>query len=106
MSLQRASKAYNISQIGTQSILIVCYGVALWVITKHGSNSFAKNIIIMMIISCIGADIVMWANLNIESEPPFAYYVIVVQGVGGIMRDCMFNVSHWLFAFQYYNSAV
>lgn len=89
-----------------QAILIVCYSVALWVITKHGSNSFVRKLIIMMIISCIGAEIVSWANGNLDTDTPFVYYVYIIQAIGGCMRDCMFNVSHWLFAFQYFNSAV
>jgi hypothetical protein len=30
----------------------------------------------------------------------------VVQFIAGMMRDGCFNVSHWIFAYEYYSSAV
>jgi hypothetical protein len=63
----------------------------------------------MMILSNIGAIMVIFGNFGVfeYTDPSITTYAFIgLQGVGGILRDLFFNVAHWVFAFQYLNSAV
>ena len=106
MKYETVATVYTWSQIGTQSLLCLLYCGALYIVCKSEKQTFVTKLIIMMIISCVGALLVMYANINLGADPPFVFYVIIIQGIGGEMRDVMFNVSHWIFAYHYFNSAV
>lgn len=61
----------------------------------------------MMIISTAASPFVILSNVHIDKDfPPKVYYYIILQGVSALLRDGMFNISHWMFAYEYYNSAV
>ena len=62
-----------------------------------------------MIVSNLGAILMIWANVIVTDDSlpeqkklTFCY----VQFLAGLMRDGCFNIAHWVFAFEYYNSAV
>ena len=73
--------------------------VSLWLICKNTTQPFVTNLIIMMILSCIGAVLTVYSNMHIDDPPPEGYYFILLQGTAGWMRDGLFNISHWIFAY-------
>jgi len=82
--------------------------VSLKVILKETSMPFVTTVIILMIVSNVGAFLIIPSNMWLSKDPlpPGGYYACILQTVSGLMRDLGFNIGHWMFAYEYYMSAV
>lgn len=100
--------AYNWSTVVTSSILAVCYAGSLYLILQDTKVPFVTSIIILLIISNVGAVAVVWANINLSKDPEPVHVVdwVFIQSIAGLARDLCFNWGHWWFAYEYYVSAI
>lgn len=96
---------YSASTVVTSVILIVLYAVSLWLITRTTKQPFVTYIVILLILSNIGSVGVIWCNLELDYNTNYKPYILPQSGFG-LLRDTCFNVGHWWFASEYYNSAV
>jgi hypothetical protein len=60
---------YNWSTIACSSVLVVCYSASLYLIVKDSKVPFVINIIILMILSNIGAILVIPSNMQLAKDP-------------------------------------
>lgn len=63
-----------------------------------------------MVASNVGAILMIVANIPLikDNNAPVTgiEFYVVLQFVAGLLRDVCFNIAHWQFAFEYYQSAV
>ena len=98
---------YSWSTIGTSALLILLFLIAIFIIRKEANVPFVFIISIEMIISNLGAIFVVYANTQILfGTYQNIYFIIILQNISAFLRDACFNVAHWRFSFQYYNSAI
>lgn len=92
---------YNWSTVTLSGFLIGGYAFSLHVIRKNSDVPFVSQLIILMIISNVGAILMVWSNTIVTKQDPpsYVYYFVVLQALAGLMRDGCFNVAHWQFAY-------
>ena len=100
---------YEWSTGGTALVLIVIYTTILVLIKRESNEPFVIYIIMLLIVSNIGAIIEVGCNyaftiLSVQSVP-LLQSINALQFVGGFIRDGCFNVAHWSFSHEYYCSA-
>lgn len=94
------------STMGTQFILFVLYCITLALLMRNAEKlTFVSTLTLLMIISTAGAVGTSIGNIKIVNgtmtRPGFA--IVHISAVS--CRDLGFNVSHWMFAYEYYMSA-
>lgn len=90
------------------SVLALLYAVSLYLICKDIKLPFVVNIIILLILSNVAAVVVVYTNIEITKDPwpTYIYWIVFLQAFMSLVRDGCFNIGHWMFAYQYYNSAI
>ena len=110
MDNQELFDFYNWSTIITSAVLVLCYAFSLNTIMKDTNVGFVITIMILLTVSNLGAAGIIWANIIMtkhnEEQTPSPLSVIYFQSITGFMRDGCFNVATWMFAYEYYNSAI
>lgn len=110
MDNQQLFDFYNWSTIITSAILVLGYSLSLHTIMKDTNVGFVVTITSLLIISNLGAIGIIWANIvltkhNVDHTPtPLSW--LYFQSITGFLRDGCFNVGTWMFAYEYYNSAI
>jgi hypothetical protein len=110
MDNQQLWQFYCWSTIATSAVLVLLYSLSLHMILKDTNVGFVVAIIILLIVSNLGAIGIIYANVVLtehneaQTNPPTS--IIYFQAVTGLMRDGCFNMAYVKFASEYYFSAV
>lgn len=87
---------------------MVLYLITWLIVRKNTEDPWVIKLIILMVLSCLGGVGVTIGNLGLVADPPpdHIMFYVYLQAISGFIRDTGFNVSHWMFAYQYLTSAV
>ena len=96
--------------VATSSILCVLYGTTFIKVCKGSKYQFVIKLLVLLIVSNISLAIdqfgfyeFVWKNYK-QPEKPHIFLISLIF-VSGFVYDACFNVSHWIFAFEYYKIA-
>ena len=98
-------QTYTYSTICTSGLLVCAYGICLFLIYK-AKVPFVVKITIILLLSQLGACLTAESNILVEKQDPPMLWPVYYQALASLMRDVCFNIGHWMFAFEYYVSAI
>ena len=103
----RIVKAYDVEQIIQSSLLIVLYSATLFVVLRGSKFKLIIQIISLLLVSNVASILVSVANTKIvgfeqAGLPGWDQTWVWVQVIATFFRDSTFNVSHWMFTFEYF----
>jgi hypothetical protein len=96
----------DITEIGLSGLLVLMYAVTLIRVFSGRRFSFVVKLIVLLIFSNMAAISATSANYEFTQHDQTTKDVnlwIYIQSVSSAIRDTCFNVSHWMFAFEYYS---
>jgi hypothetical protein len=96
---------YTYSTISTSGLLVCAYSICLFLIYK-AKVPFVVKITIILLLSQLGACLTAESNILIMQTNPPLLWPIYYQALVSLLRDVCFNIGHWMFAFEYYVSAI
>jgi hypothetical protein len=98
-------KVYDWSTVVTSVILVALYVVALRMIRENTECKFVSKLVVLMIISNVGAALMIPCNNIVVKKgeltviPKWVLWFVLLQFIAGMMRDVSFNISHWVFSY-------
>lgn len=99
---------YNWSTVLCSSLLALAYSLSLYLICLRTQMPFVVNIIILLIFSNVAGVVIIYCNIQVTKQPypKDIYWILFLQALMTLIRDGTFNIGHWMFSYQYYNSAI
>ena len=96
-------------QVTLAFILIALYAATLGKVIMGSKFTFVIKLLVMMIVSNFAVIMVIAADQHLfrsSSDTSINYnFWACVQSIFVILRDVTFNVSHWMFSFEYFSIA-
>ena len=100
------------SSMTTSSVLLVIYSANLVRVYRGSNHKFVKSMIVLLMLTNVGVivhqGLVKELNNSAVSNPnknPVLIGTLTAEAIAVIVECGCFNVSHWMFGFQYYQIA-